>query len=70
MIPTRIKVGINNIHNNNVNNNDNINGKKNNTLIPSFTTTFIKKQVLAHNIIGTTTYTHNWSNDDKKNQYK
>ena len=33
MIPTRIKVGINNIHNNNVNNNDNINGKKNNTVM-------------------------------------
>ena len=30
--------------------------------------TFIKKQILARITIGTTTYTHNWSNDDKSNQ--
>ena len=33
MMPTRIKVGINNICNNNVNNNHNINGKKNDTVM-------------------------------------
>ena len=33
MMPTRIKVGINNIYNNNVNNNHNINGKKNDTVM-------------------------------------